>query len=662
MKKYLIAALAVFPDFFAHSQIQISNNKWYAHTEIPRSADLELTFKNDSFLIRMQNGRGTEAMLFSQHNDSLYIRKINGGTPCNDGSEGWYKIEWVKNGESFLLHNINDPCPQRVNFFTQLKLTGKTNKANEVLERQSYASIKDDSVPGINLYGAYKLLKGRKSQTVIVAVTGGGIDRNHEDLKDVMWTNTKEIPANGIDDDKNGYVDDIWGWNFISDKKGNTVTRLQRDVTQIYKLWKNRYENADRSKLKPEEKEEYDIYQKAKKEWAEKNQFVEAFKLTLADSARFFQTLKEFADQTSYDRMPRPTFVSFQPGADPFKTAVKKVLLSEFFVQNDSIVLGRMLQNLPQRWQNYKWFATGFIKDFDLEYESLKIIGDDPLNVYEHNYGSPFLIKVPEIEFNHDTHIAGIIGAKRDNGKGIDGIADNVKIMMVKAMTGGDERDKDIANAIRYAVDNGAKVINMSWGKRYSSHKQVVDDAVRYAEEHDVLLVHGAGNDGNDCDTVDYYPTAKFRNGKFAQNLVQVGCSRTSYDSHLPAWYSNYGHNTVDLFAPGENSYGPLPNNEYGYAGGTSNAAPFVVGVAALLKSYFPQLTMIQIKNIILETTYRPDIKVIRPHPVNPAFSPAVRMTLANQGELVPFSSLSKTGGILDAEAAVRKAIELTKK
>ena len=668
MKKYLITLSIFSLAISARSQIQIDNTRWNAHTDIPISVEIQLVFKKDSFLILSQDGKYlVELMTYSLRGDSLYLRKIFGQTPCDNGTEGRYRIQALKKSENFSFQLINDACGPRSNFFTFLQLKGKS--VDKDLSSIGYTSLEklaymgpQDSVAGINLYRAYELLKGKESQRVIVAVAGGGIDRGHEDLKDVMWTNTKEIPDNGIDDDKNGYIDDVWGWNFLSDKQGHTVTRLQRDVTQIYKLWKDKYEKADRAKLKPDEKEEYDIYQKAKKEWEKKYQFVLAYKLVMNDSAHFFSTLKDFADHTSHERMPRVTLVSYDPGADQFKQAVKKVLQGGFFPQNDSINLDDMVRNLPALWRGFNNYAQDFLFDYDLDYEPLKIIGDDPSNPYEKKYGSPYLIKTPKItfDFDHDTHIAGIIGAKRNNGIGIDGIADNVKIMMVKAMTGGDERDKDIANAIRYAVDNGAKVINMSWGKEFSSHKKVVDEAVQYAEAHDVLLVHAAGNDGNDCDTADFYPITKFRNGESAKNMLQVGCSTTNLDSHLPAWYSNYGKNTVDLFAPGDGSYGPLHDNQYGYAGGTSNAAPFVVGVAALLKSYFPELTMIQIKNIILETVYRPNIKVIGPHFVT--FPPAQRQLLINKGVLVPFSSLSKTGGILDAEAAVKKAIEMTKK
>ena len=663
MKKFLIVLLIVFVAPFVHSQVEISNSKWFAHTDIPRSADIQLIFKKDSFLIVSPNGRQVgEAMIFSLHHDSLHIRKISGLTPCANETEGWYKIEWLPNNENFSFHAINDPCVERVNFFTHLKLTGKNSEKNDLAERRGYMSLQRDSVPGINLYGAYELLTGRKSQTVIVGLLGN-YDVNHEDLKGLLWTNAKEIPGNGVDDDKNGYVDDVRGWNFLSDKQGNTVPRLQRDVTYIYKIWKDKYDKADPAKLKPQEKDEYIIYQKAKKEWADNYQFVPAYKVIRNDSAGFFKALKEIAEHTSYETMPWTTFVAYDPGTEKFIKAVHKSIQGKFFPQRDSITLKNFIRNFPQRWPGFISYIDKFLEFYDLDNDPTKILGDDPLNAYEHNYGSPFFEKfTPEMSVDHDTHIIGIIGANRNNGIGIDGIADNVKIMMVKAMTGGDERDKDVANAIRYAVDNGAKVLNLSFGKKYSSHKQAVDDAIKYAAAHDVLIVHAAGNDGDDCDTVDLYPQTKFKNGKLAENVIQVGCSRTTFDAHLPAWYSNYGKNTVDLFAPGHDSYGPFVNNHYGYAGGTSNAAPFVVGVAALLKSYFPQLTMLQIKKIILETTYRPAINVIRPHYIDPAIPPARIEVLINEGTMVPFSSLSITGGILDAEAAVRKAIELTKK
>jgi subtilisin family serine protease len=658
VKTILTAAFINFFALQATGQIQISNSKWKGQTEVPRTTDIDLEFSKDTF--KIFSGRGIEVMLYSQYNDSLFIRKISGNSQCPEGAAGWYRIEWLENGEKFLLHVINDSCTRRVNGIEAIRINQRIRPSNDASRDWSYKSFSKDSIPGINLTGAYDLLKGRKSETVIVAVLGGGIDRKHEDLKDVMWINTKEIPDNGIDDDKNGYIDDTWGWNFLSDKKGNTIPQLQQEATYIYKIWKGKYDNANVSKLNPSEKEEYALYQKAKKEWESNYQYVAALKTVLKDSAGFLNTVKEFAEQASPPRMPISVFETYDDGNDPFKMAVKKSVLG-FFQEADSVYLGFFLQNQQVRWRSFKNFANRHLQAYDLEYDPFKIVGDDPLNLKERNYGSPYIIMAEGETFNHDTHICGIIGAKRNNGIGIDGIADNVRIMMVVGMAGGDERDKDIANGIRYAVDNGAKIINMSWGKRTSSHKKAVDEAIRYAEDKDVLLVNAAGNSGDDCDTINYYPVARYKDGKPAKNFLETGCSQRFLDSRLPAVYSNYGQQTVHLFAPGHDSYGPLPENNYGYSGGTSNAAPFVVGVAALLKSYFPELTMLQIKDIILETVQRPNLQVIRPHFIAPVLSPARRAFMATQGELVPFSNLSISGGILDAEAAVRKAMEVSR-
>jgi subtilisin family serine protease len=278
-----------------------------------------------------------------------------------------------------------------------------------------------------------------------------------------------------------------------------------------------------------------------------------------------------------------------------------------------------------------------------LEKDPTKIIGDDPSNPYERNYGSGYMIIEPgNTSLNHGTFVSGIIAAKK-NGVGIDGVADNVLIMNIKAAASGDERDKDVANAIRYAVENGAKVINMSFGKYFSPHKHAVDAAIRYAEQNDVLIVNAAGNEALNTDSVNSYPIPTFDNGEVASNYIEAGTTTISYDANLVWPLSNYGGKTVHLFAPAAEVFAPYPYNNYEYAGGTSSAAPAVAGVAALLKSYFPQLKMFDIKRIILETVKRADMMVHRP----------------GSNTLVPFSSLSVSGGILDAEAAVKKAIEL---
>jgi cell wall-associated protease len=246
----------------------------------------------------------------------------------------------------------------------------------------------------------------------------------------------------------------------------------------------------------------------------------------------------------------------------------------------------------------------------------------------------------------HGTHVSGLIGAVRNNGIGVDGVADNVKIMMLRVVPDGDEYDKDVALAIRYAVDNGAKVINMSFGKYFSPEKRWVDSAVKYAEQHDVLIVHASGNESNDVDVKENYPNCWLKQWRTnATNFINVGASSDpKISGGIAAEFSNYGKETVDVFAPGVRIYSTFPGgNHYGNLQGTSMAAPIVTGLAALLRTYYPELTAVQVKKIIEESTFKPDATVISIKP-------------GSKSEEVPFSVLSKTGGIINAYKAVMDA------
>jgi len=280
---------------------------------------------------------------------------------------------------------------------------------------------------------------------------------------------------------------------------------------------------------------------------------------------------------------------------------------------------------------------------YNPNYSTSQTVGDDPANPDERYYGSPVmrLDNAPQLAI-HGTHVAGIVGARRGNGLGMDGVADNVRIMPVSVVpSNGDERDKDVANGIRYAVENGAKVINMSFGKRLSPHKEAVDAAIRFAEQRDVLIVHAAGNNGENYDSLPAYPSAQLADGSEAPNVITVGNSTEKINRNLPAQSSNYGKQTVDLFAPGTDILSTLPNGRYASFTGTSMAAPCVVGVAALLRSYFPKLTAVQVKEILMKSTYKPNLTVRQP---------------GRSSVLVPFSSLSRSGGILNAEQAIKMA------
>jgi subtilisin family serine protease len=271
-------------------------------------------------------------------------------------------------------------------------------------------------------------------------------------------------------------------------------------------------------------------------------------------------------------------------------------------------------------------------------YNPRAIVGDDYMNTAQRGYGNA---DVMGPDAKHGTHVAGIIGAVRGNGVGVDGIAPAVKIMMVRAVPDGDERDKDIANAIRYAVDNGAQVINMSFGKAFSPQKSAVDEAVRYADAHGVLMVHAAGNDAENSDMKPSFPTPVYLSGGRAQNWIEVGASSWKGGDSLVASFSNYSHTLVDVFAPGVDILSTVPGGNYERLSGTSMASPVVAGLAALLMDYFPKLTGADVKRIIIESAaHYPDQSVERPG-----------------GGSVKFGELSATGGIVNAYQAVKMAL-----
>ncbi|KAB7731281.1 S8 family serine peptidase [Rudanella paleaurantiibacter] len=498
-----------------------------------------------------------------------------------------------------------------------------------------------DSIAGISLSEAYELLKGRTSQPVIVGIIDSGVDIEHEDLKDVIWKNPKETPDNNIDEDKNGYTDDVTGWNFMGAKDGTTYETDQEEVTQIYVLWKDKYDKADPKKLKGRALEEYAMYQKAKERFEKGYKANEAKRLAVSDSAKFFAALNTLKPQLQGKPFEIGSINALDAGADPVTGAVKSVLGEVFTEQFRSFeIMFRLLERAYPRLKDALLAETK--KTFNPDIQGRKMVGDNPADPNERFYGSPKLIIGDSEELAmHGTHVAGIVGAKRGNNLGVDGIADNVRIMTVAVVpSNGDERDKDVANGIRYAVDNGAKVINMSFGKRFSPFKPQVDAAIRYAEERDVLIVHASGNNAENYDSIPAYPRPEYEDGTTARNFMTVGNSTAYLNEGLPARSSNYGSRTVDLFAPGSDIESTIPRNNYAAFTGTSMAAPCVAGVAALLRSYFPNLTAVQVKEILMKSVYKPQLNVLRP----------------SSQQRVPFSSLSVSGGIVNAAQAVKLA------
>ena len=446
-----------------------------------------------------------------------------------------------------------------------------TPVAENDLQRWSHLDLVKDTLPGMSVDKAYKeLLKGKKGQKVIVGIVDSGVDINHEDLKAVIWTNPKEIAGNGIDDDKNGYIDDMHGWNFL----GNAVHE-QLEMTRIVKKGPGT-PDYDKAKAKLEEelkgltpqKQQLDFIVNAEKQLA-----------TYFKKSDF--TLEEVK------AIPATETSLAQPKA-LFTNVLSTTSKAEF----------------DKQIEEYKDYVYGQLNyNLNVDFDGRKIVGDNPNDLKDTKYGNNNVVGPEPKEAKHGTHVAGIVAQVRGNNKGGDGVTNNAQILTVRAVPNGDEYDKDIALGIRYAVDNGAKVINGSFGKYYSQHKEWVMDAIKYAESKDVLVVIAAGNESYDLDVKNKYPNDTYDNSpEYAKNVLIIGALSPTYGTKMVASFSNYGKNNVDIYAPGDKIYATIPNNEYKYEQGTSMASPNVAGVATLIRSYYPKLTAVQVKQIIMES------------------------------------------------------------
>lgn len=507
--------------------------------------------------------------------------------------------------------------------------------------------LQKDKVYGISLNNAYDFLKGKKYTPVIVAVIDSGLDTTHEDLKNVLWTNTKEIPGNGIDDDSNGYVDDIHGWNFLGNKDGRDLKKASDERTRIYYRYKDEFagKTVNEDSMSEEEKALYQMWEKAASQMKISNE--DKLEVTLLDV-----TLKALAKQNRVlqSEMNTTDFTveqleNFQPTTSAGRQAKLSYLTCMKMLQVDgdeknTTLLDELQEEVEGKKESFEAKSSP-PPDYRAE-----IIGDNYYDINDRFYGNNDIMGPTPM---HGTHVSGIIAAQRDNNIGVEGVADHVQIMMIRAVPDGDEYDKDIALAVKYAVDNGAKVINMSFGKYFSPEKKWVDEAVRYAESKDVLIVHAAGNESTNVDSSENYPNPFLRAfHTTATNFINVGASGDTHigNGSLVAYFSNYGHNNVDVFAPGVKIYSTLPGgNEYGFLQGTSMAAPVVTGVAALIRSYYPQLSAEQVKEVIDKSSDQ--------------LSDSVKVMEPGTYRMVTMKDLSKSGGFLDAYSAVKLASTL---
>ncbi len=501
----------------------------------------------------------------------------------------------------------------------------------------------NDKFNGVSTEKAYtELLKDKKSTTVVVGVIDSGVDYEHEDLKGVMWTNPKEIAGNGIDDDNNGYIDDIHGWNFIGGKDGKNVDGDNLEMTRLLRKMNPKFQGKTEADFKSKQDlAEFKLYQQIKSDFDKtKEEFEGAYNQTKFFYDGFIALNKNAKSNLNLEVIDFEALKKFEPTEKNDKQM--KMIANNIMKNGRAKNLDEAILLMKEGYDQYKTYVECGV---NLDYDPRTIIGDDYNNSYEKNYGNADC-KGPN-SF-HGTHVAGIIAASRNNGIGMDGIAADVKIMALRCVPSGDERDKDVANAIIYAVDNGASILNMSFGKKYSWNKKVVDDAVKYAESKGVLLIHAAGNDNLDIDKVTHYPCKKFETKGEASNFVDVGALDWHANDKIVAVFSNYGKKTVDVFAPGVDIYSTVPGGGYKDASGTSMAAPVTAGVAAVLKSYYPSLTPQQIKKILVKSsvkTYKGK-KVIKP---------------GTKDELVKFEKLGKNAGIVNLYEAIKMADKFAK-
>lgn len=469
-------------------------------------------------------------------------------------------------------------------FFTTSVFAQKKNPENW----QTLDPKKDNSF-GVGSEEAYKTLGTKTSKTVIVAVIDSGVDPNHEDLKEIIWQNTSEIPNNGIDDDKNGYIDDVNGWSFLGGKNGD-INDEATELVRIVQKGKKKYQNlTDESKLSGQELKDYQEYKKLKEIYTSELKSNEK-------QLESIQMVNEYLAKVKKQNngvLSKEAFKNYAPDNEIEKELTKNFKLAFTF--------GIKIEEIEDQLKEGEEHYGSAVKYSKLDSDSLRtfMVGDDVNNQTEKYYGNNH-VQGPDAR--HGTHVAGIIGAMRGNKLGIEGIANNVKIMIVRAVPNGDERDKDVANAIYYAVDNGATVINMSFGKYYSPDKKLVDDAVKYAESKDVLLIHAAGNESKDNDVELSFPNRELLSGEIASNWIQVGASAYKKGSEIIGSFSNYGLKKVDLFAPGVDVYATVPDSKYESLSGTSMASPSTAGVAAIIREYFPELKASEVRAVLMKT------------------------------------------------------------
>lgn len=507
-----------------------------------------------------------------------------------------------------------------------------------------HKDILTDSVPGISLEKAYAtLIKSKKGEIVNVAVIDMEIAIEHEDLKGNIWVNEKEIPDNDKDDDNNGYIDDIHGWNFLGNTKGENILFANYEYTRIIKKFDIMFKDKTVNDILPEQQKDFLTYKRAKESYEKRMEYA----LKEKQQAGFYKRGYVEATVALKDYFPNKDYTIKKIDS------IKKLKTTGETLKNNLNFMSIYLEyDLSEEWINDRKLKADerINKLLNLQYNEREILGDDPEDITDINYGNNILNANTAL-LDHGTLVAGVLAASRANTIGTQGITDNIRIMTLCISPYGDEHDKDMALAIRYAVDNGAKIINISSSKEFSLHLDWVHEAMKYAAIHDVLIVKSAGNNGYDLDksnTFNYPDDVEKDSTEFIDNFIKVGNTTYLPNEGFKSPSSNYGKKSIDIFAPGEEVYTTYPNNTYEFQGGTSIATPVVSGVAALLRSYYPQLSAVEVKDIILQSGVSYNIYV------------EIEQENGTK-KTVPFSALSKSGKVVNAYNALLMAEKMTR-
>ena len=513
---------------------------------------------------------------------------------------------------------------------------------NNDLKTWYHKDFSTTNVYGVNTDNAYKFLesKGLKPRTVVVGVLDSGVEVDHPGLINNMWKNPNEIPNNGIDDDKNGYVDDIYGWNFIGGKTAD-VDADNLEVTRMVKKYQPIFEGTDSAKNKANQAkmpEEYAIYQKSKKLYDEKGSEAKQYYHYFSG---FNNAIPSIVKTLNGKTLTKANLAAIKPASQEDS---RNLQILNSLVQ-DAGNVGKTPKEVEELLRKeiegaLKHYESQATKHYNLDFDPrAEIVGDNYDNYNEKHYGNNHY-EGPDA--SHGTHVSGIIAGLPHGDEAQYGVAHKVaKIMTVRAVPDGDERDKDVANAIRYAVDNGAKILNMSFGKAVSPGKKHVWDAMKYAEKKGVLLVKAAGNENQNIGENEYFPTNFMKQSDekpFVSNMIVVGAS-TNNSQNLRARFSNYNGKMVDVFAPGQEIYSTVPDAKYEYLQGTSMASPVVAGAAAVLWAYMPSLTPQQIKEALVKTVNKSTVN-------------------ANVDSNANFDQISVAGGVIDLYKAAQYAYD----